>query len=134
MSLLPAGTAGSLPATLTASTRTKFLVATGLFVALFAGSVAFGWLDLPGSYREYTHLGFPKWSFHFLQFAKVAGLMAILSNRSRTLKDFAFAGFLFDLLLALGAHIDRREVKFVLPVIGLAIWGFAFFMNRKVYP
>jgi DoxX-like family len=134
MRLLPAGSAGSLPATLSGPTRTRYLIATGLFVTLFVGSVTLGWLDIAASYKEYTHLGFPKWSFHFLQFAKVAGLIAILSNRSRTLKDFAYAGFLFDLLLALGAHIDKREVKVVLPIVGLAIWGCAFFMNRKVYP
>jgi membrane-bound metal-dependent hydrolase YbcI (DUF457 family) len=125
---------GPLPQALDASIRRRYLLATGLFVALFSGSIVLGLVDIDSSYAEYRHLGFPVWTFTALTAAKFFGLVAVLSNRSRTLKDFAFAGFLFDLLLALGAHIDRQEPKLLLPIFGLSIWGFAFAMNRKVFP
>ena len=50
------------------------------------------------------------------------------------LVSFAFAGFLFDLLLALFAHIAQMEIKLLLPIFGLGLWWFAFAMNRKVFP
>jgi hypothetical protein len=64
----------------------------------------------------------------------VVGVVTILSNRSTRLKQFAFAGFLYDLLLALGAHIAVPEVKLILPLSCLGVWGFAYFMDSKVFP
>jgi DoxX-like family len=117
------------------STVRLYWVATGLFTALFAGSIVLGLGDLNESYIEYTRLGFSAhWQVFFNSFGKLLGLLAIFHNRSRTLKDFAFAGFFFDLLLALFGHIAQGEIKFLLPIFGLALWWFAFAMNRKVFP
>jgi hypothetical protein len=118
------------------STATKRLywIAMGLFSALFIGSVIFSLSDIGESYKEYTHLEFPKWILYPLDIAKTLGVVAILSNRSQILKDFAFAGFLYDLLLALGGHIAQQEIKLLLPLFCLGLWGFAFVMDRKVFP
>jgi hypothetical protein len=49
-------------------------------------------------------------------------------------KAVCIPGFLYDLLLALGAHIALPEVKLILPLSCLGIWGFAYFMDSKVFP
>jgi DoxX-like family len=116
------------------TTRRKYLIAMGLFSALFLGSAIFGLLDIDASYAEWRHLGYPLWTFYALTIAKVVGIAAILSNRSTRLKQFAFAGFLYDLLLALGSHIAQPEVKLILPLSCLGIWGFAYFMDSRVFP
>jgi hypothetical protein len=64
----------------------------------------------------------------------VVGVATILSNKSTRLKLFAFAGFLYDFFLPLGAHSDQREVKLLVPLTCLAIWGFAYEMDRRVFP
>jgi DoxX-like family len=115
------------------ATKRKYQIALGLFSALFLGSAVFGMLDIDASYAEWRHLGYPLWTFYALTLAKVVGVATILSNKSTRLKQFAFAGFLYDLLLALGAHIDQREVKLLLPLTCLAIWGFAYEMDRRVF-
>jgi hypothetical protein len=93
------------------STVRLYCIATGLFTALFAGSIVLGLGDLNESYIEYTRLGFTAhWQVFFNSFGKLLGLLAIFHNRSRTLKDFAFAGFFFDLLLALFGHIAQGEI------------------------
>ena len=112
----------------------RFQISHGLFCALFIGSVVFGLADLDASYSEYIHLGFSTWSFHVLTVAKVLGVIAITSNRSRTLKDFAFAGFLFDLLLALIGHLVIPEAKALLPAVCLVLWAWTFHTNRNVFP
>ena len=111
-----------------------YWIATGLFTALFTASIVLTFGDLKGSYESYTHLGFPNWAVFFNGTGKILGLIAIHFNKSRTLKDFAFAGLLFNLLLALCAHIAQKEIGFLLPVFGLGLWWFAFTMNRKVFP
>jgi DoxX-like family len=113
--------------------KTLYWTATGLFCALFIGSVIFGLSDTQASYDEYRHLQFPEWILYPLSLAKTLGVIAILSNKSQTLKDFAFAGFLYDLLLALGGHIAQQEIKVLLAVFGIVIWVFAFVMDRKYY-
>jgi DoxX-like family len=111
-----------------------YWIATGLFTLMFVASLALTLGDLETSYKSYTHLGFPTWAVFFNASGKILGLLAIHYNKSRTLKDFAFAGFLFDLLLALCAHIARRESDVLLAILGLVFWCFAFAMNRKVFP
>jgi hypothetical protein len=110
-----------------------YWIATGLFCLLFTGSILLTFGDLQGSYDEFQRLGFPLWTVYFLGIAKILGLVAILSNKSQTLKDFAFAGFLYDLLLASGAHIAQPEIQVLLAVFGIIIWVFAFVMDRKYY-
>jgi DoxX-like family len=116
------------------ATVRNYWIATGLFTLLFVSSIVLTLSDLNTSFKSYAHLGFPAWSVYFNATGKILGLIAIYWNRSRTLKDFAFAGFLFDLLLALSAHIAQREADVFLAAFGLVLWGFAFFMNRKVFP
>jgi DoxX-like family len=115
------------------TTRRLYRMATGLFLALFVGSVILSLADINESYKEFVHLEFPAWSFIALTVAKVLGLVAIVTNRSQTLKDFAFAGFLYDLLLALGGHIAHQELKALLAVFGLLVWVFAFVMDRRFF-
>ncbi len=116
----------------TSGTVRLYWIAIGLFTLLFVSSIALTFGDLEGSYASYARLGFPAWSVYFNGFAKIFGLVALLTNKSRTLKDFAFAGFLYDLLLALSAHSVLREPDVLLPLFGLVLWGFAFVMDRKV--
>jgi DoxX-like family len=122
------------PAASVASAR-MYWIATGLFSAIFIGSAVFGLLDLDASKAEWLKLGYPWWTFYALTAAKVVGVVTIVSNKApRVVKDFAFAGFFFELLLALGAHLAIPELQSLLPVVVLGIWGWAFAMDSKRFP
>lgn len=112
------------------TTRNLYWTATVLFGLLFIGSAILGVVDPQASYDEYRHLEFPAWILYPLSLLKVLGIVAIVWNGSKTLKNFAFAGFLYDLLLALGGHIAQQEIKVLLAVFGLVLWAFAFVMDR----
>jgi DoxX-like family len=117
------------------STVRLYWIATGLFTLLYLGSLTLTFSDLEASYKSYASLGFPSmWVVFFNGLGKVLGLAAIYQNRSNTLKDFAFAGFLFNLLIATCAHISTADPGLILAIIGLVLWVFAFVMNRKVFP
>jgi hypothetical protein len=115
------------------STKTLYYIAISLFSALFIGSAVLTVADREGSYAIFRHLEFPEWLLYPLTFAKLLGLAAILKSPYRGLKDFAFAGFLYDLLLAFGGHLAQKEIDVLLPIFGIVLWIFAFVMDRKYY-
>ncbi|MGL5810586.1 MAG: DoxX family protein [Nocardioides sp.] len=111
-----------------------YWLAVGVFTAVFLGSAILTLGDLEASYAVYRRLGFTaEWQVFFNGIGKLLGLLAILHNRSHTLKLFAYAGFLVDLLLALCAHLARMEPDVLLAVGGLGVWALAFGMDRVAY-
>jgi len=53
--------------------------------------------------------GFPVWLIYPLAVAKILGVIAILSNASSFLKEWAYAGFFFNSVLALSAHLMAQD-------------------------
>jgi hypothetical protein len=108
-----------------------YRVATGLLCAVFLISVLLTVVDYDGTVAQLRDLGFPTYFAWPQTIAKLLGVVAILSRRSRTLALFAYAGFLFDMLLALTAHVAEREPYALVAVAGLVVWGFAFAADRR---
>lgn len=68
-----------------------------------------------------AHLGYPLYLMRILGFAKILGAVAIVSNRSRTLKEWAYAGYTFDLLGAMASHLAVGDGPVaVVPAVMLA--------------
>jgi DoxX-like family len=113
--------------------RTAYWVALGLFTVMFAYSAIWSIVDPSGTKVQTAKLGYPGYlAVYPLASAKLAGLVVIHLRRFRTLSHFAFAGFLFDLLLALAGHIHTRDFPYGwLSVLGLAFWAAAFRMDAK---
>lgn len=89
-----------------------YYVSTGLLTAMMlmsAGMYVFNNTEIS---KEFTNLGFPLWIIYPLATAKILGLIAIWTNKSRMLKEWAYAGFFFNFLLAGGAHIAIGDGKF----------------------
>lgn len=67
--------------------------------------------------------------------AKVLGLAAIQSRQSRLLTGLAFAGFFYDVLLALGAHVVQRDQpSILLATTGLLAVVAAYWAHQRRYP
>ena len=64
-----------------------------------------------------THLGYPAYLLKILGIAKFLGGIAIPQGRFRTLKEWAYAGYTFNLL---GALCGDPLVKVLVPIIILA--------------
>ena len=65
--------------------------------------------------------------------AKILGVIAILSKQSRLLKEWAYAGFFFDFLLAISAHLNAGDGEFPLAVIALVLLLVSYVFDRKVF-
>src|SRR5258708_2656379 len=84
--------------------RIAYWVTTGLTAfALLAGGAAA--LARPASLMEgMTHLGYPAYFVGILGVWKVLGGVAVLAPRLPRLKEWAYAGMLFDLPGAAASH------------------------------
>lgn len=110
--------------------KTLYYTAISLFSAVFIASVSLNLFDPQGGFAEFRRLNFPVWVLYPQQVAKTLGIIAIFKSNSRSLKDFAFAGFLYNLLLATGAHIAAQDLFVIAPLISLVLWVFAYVMDR----
>ncbi len=52
----------------------------------------------------FVRLGFPTWMVYPSAIVKLLGVTAILSKKSTLLKEWAYAGFFFDAVMAFTAH------------------------------
>lgn len=80
----------------------------------------------------FENLGFPDFLVIPLGIAKILGVVAILSNIVKQLKELAFAGFFFDFILAFVSHIEARDNMFIMPVIALALLLVLYYLDKKV--
>jgi len=108
-----------------------YLVATGLFTLnmLFSAGMYFFKHDMVVD--MFTSLSYPSYIIYPLAIAKILGLIAIWTNKSKTLKEWAYAGFVFEILLAISAHINAADGQFLPACIALALVLISYFFYKK---
>lgn len=112
-------------------------------LALFCLAMgAGGFADMtqnPTIMESMTKLGFPNYMATILGFWKIAGVLALLLPGLGLLKEWAYAGFFFDLTGASAAHLFVGDpmpepiIPLVLLAIGMASWYFRP-ASRRVAP
>lgn len=80
----------------------------------------------------YEALGFPTWLIYPLAIAKILGVIAILSKQSKFLKELAYAGFFYDAVLALSAHVVNEDGAHLFSVIALISTIVSWYFDRKL--
>jgi len=104
--------------------KVVYWVVTALFLLPMAGSgVPELLFEQPAStVTTLVHLGYPLYLMRILGLAKILGAVAIVSGRSRTLKEWAYAGYTFDLLGAVASHLIVGDGAFAaVPAIVFAL-------------
>jgi hypothetical protein len=72
-------------------------------------------------------LSFPTWVVIPLAILKVAGVIVVLTDMNIVLREWAYAGFLYDVILATGAHYDAGH-----GLIGLSFYGIFLVLGSRV--
>jgi hypothetical protein len=82
--------------------------------------------------QSYTLLGYPLYLMKILGFSKILGAVAILSDRSRRVSEWAYAGFGILLLGATASHIFARDPTHApIPFVFFMLLGASYvFWNR----
>lgn len=102
------------------------LVIKVAFSLIWIASAVLTFADPEASRETHAELEFPEYLVYPLAIAKLAGLVPIWSKRSHTLANFAMAGYLYDLVLALSGHIRRGDPDTALAATALLIWAAQF--------
>ena len=111
-----------------------YWIVTVLF-CLQMGFTAYAELRLPQVAEAFTHLGFPASFFRVeLSWAKLLGVVLLVLSVPARLKEWAYAGFAFDLGSAVLAHLavgDGPQAWGWAAGTGV-LWGLSYFFWRRL--
>jgi len=108
-----------------------FRIALGLVTALMLMSSSMYFFKHDMVSDTFTKLGYPTYIIYPLAIAKLLGLVAIWTNKSKLLKEWAYAGFFFDFILALGAHLAISDGEFAPALVGIVLIVLARFFDKR---
>jgi uncharacterized membrane protein YphA (DoxX/SURF4 family) len=114
-------------------TTILYWIFTGLLAALMVASAIPDALSVPEAVTFFQHLGYPAYLLPFLGVAKLLGAVAILVPGFARLKEWAYAGFVFDLAGAMYSGIAVGDpVGAWLPIsIGLLLIALSYRLYHK---
>ena len=104
---------------------------TGFFAFGMAAGGVFDLLLTPEMAASMEHLGYPGYFARILGFWKIAGVVALLVPGFTRLKEWAYAGFFFNLTGAMASHLAVGDgvggvvAPLVLIGFGVASWALA---------
>ena len=110
-----------------------YYIATGLVSALMLLSAFMYFFNHDQATEVFAGLGFPSWIIYPLGIAKILGLVAIWTRKSEVLKEWAYAGFVFDFCLAAAAHLSIGDGQ-AAPAIGaLVLISISYYLQKKIF-
>ncbi|MEO5942034.1 MAG: DoxX family protein [Ferruginibacter sp.] len=75
-----------------------YWITTALILAMMLFSAASSYIENPEGTKMMEAIGYRPYVLHFLALAKILGIIAILTPGFPRLKEWAYAGFTFDLI------------------------------------
>ncbi len=109
-----------------------YWIATGLVCALMLASAGVYIVNHQGVSEIFKNLGFPTYIIYPLAFAKILGVIAITTKKSRTLKEWAYAGFFYDFVLAFMAHYNAGESVLV-NILAFILLAISYFVGKRLF-
>lgn len=109
-----------------------YWISTGIlsaFMLMSAGMYIFNNEEIS---KLFVSLGYPAFVIYPLAVAKILGLIAIWTNKSKTLKEWAYAGFFFDFILASSGHIMAKDGEFAGALIAIVLLFTSYFSWKKL--
>jgi hypothetical protein len=83
-----------------------YWILTGLMAAFMLMASVPDILQIPQAVAIFTHLGYPTYLLPFIGTAKTLGVAAVIVPGFPRLKEWAYAGLVFDLVGALYSHMS----------------------------
>lgn len=100
--------------------RIIYWLATAVMCGVFAFSAQM-YLRNPEMVAGFFKMfNYPEYLVYPLAIAKILGIVAILSNKSKMLSEWAYAGFFFDAVLAFVAHYVAHDGGYTFSIIAIA--------------
>lgn len=115
------------------TTNIFYWIFTGLLAVLMLFSAIGGLKGGPDSDALMKHLGYPHYVLPFLSVFKILGVVAILVPGFPRIREWAYAGFFFDMAGAMYSFISVGDPASAwLPLlIGLGLLAASYFLYHK---
>lgn len=113
--------------------RILYWITTILIAALMGLSGIPDILRIPEALQIFSHLGYPSYLLPFIGVAKILGAIAVLYPGFPRLKEWAYAGIVFDLIGAFYSHVSVGDPAsaWAAPLIGLLLAFGSYFLYHK---
>lgn len=111
-----------------------YWIATGLLSALLLYILYNYIFNIEMTKGVMAGLGFPTFLIYFLIVAKLLGLIILISNVRGVLKEWAYAGFFFNFMLAFVAHYMAGDGQGGGAAIALLLLVISYFTGKQVRP
>ena len=116
---------------------TIYWILTGLAAAFMLMASIPDVLQIPAAVDILKHLGFPPYLLPFIGLAKILGVVVILLPMFQTLKEWAYAGLVSDLIGAFYSHVSvgDRPNDWIFSIVGLllVVISYAFYRWKMNY-
>ena len=108
-----------------------YWLATGLFCLAMTAGGTMNLIRAEVQKESIAALGYPEYLMTILGVAKLLGVVALLMPGFPLLKEWAYAGFTFDLLGASASHafVADAPSEIVLPLFLLGIAGLSYYLR-----
>lgn len=113
----------------------SYWIVTGLFAAMMLFSAIPNVMNAEDSVKFMTMLGYPPYFGPFIGIAKVLGVIGILIPGYPRIKEWAYAGLIFDLVGATySVYCISTSITDVLPMlifVGMGVASYALYVKRQ---
>jgi len=107
-----------------------YLIATSLLTLMMLATIGNSIFN-PEFTKRFAEIGFPTYLIIPLMTTKILGLVAIWTNKSQLLKEWAYSGFFFLFLLAMIAEINAPVPDYFSPPIALILLLTSYILWKK---
>ena len=112
-------------------TSISYWVLTSLFAVPMLSAAIPDILVLPEAVQAFREMGYPAYLLPFLGWAKLLGVAAILVPGFPRLKEWAYAGLIFDLLGASYSVFVMGKFPWMLLLVGLGVGSYVFYHKKR---
>ncbi len=112
--------------------RIIYWISTGILCLIMVFSASMYLFKYDMAAASFENLGFPTWIIYPNATLKILGVIAILSKKSKLLKEWAYAGMFFDMALAFTAHYMAEDGGGAIAAVGLIALVVSRYFNSKI--
>jgi len=105
---------------------------TGLLTLLMLFSAGMYIFNNEAVQEMFTNFGYPTYIIYPLAVAKLLGVFAIWNPKFDTLKEWAYAGFFFDFVLAFFAHKMINDGEEMGAIMALVLLTVSYLFSKRI--
>lgn len=109
-----------------------YWISTGLLSAMMLLSTGMYFFKTEEVQVVFLKLGYPDFVVIPLAIAKILGVIAIVTRRSKILLEWAYAGFFFDFVLASSAHLMIQDGEHLPAVVAMVLLLTSYFTGKRI--